>query len=234
MVTSGTASGKAPDSSPSALLGLVDGRADRLQKVGCHEPVPMPLWWRRGGGSFHASALRLCVAASCFAPDLGSRRRQRGGFRAGGAAIIRSCSGSSSSKPRSSAACSMASSNAGTFPERVRSLGKVPPRERKWRPDDGSPDSLPGGAAPGTDAGQALQDGTTCQNGMVGTPPNCRCPENSELLGGNCVHYTASACSKGLASDALPQACQGVEEKLSCTMRQDGMKDCCCLTYDKF
>ena len=69
---------------------------------------------------------------------------------------------------------------------------------------------------------------------MVGTPPNCRCPENSELLGGNCVHYTASACSKGLASDALPQACQGVEEKLSCTMRQDGMKDCCCVTYDKF
>jgi hypothetical protein len=69
---------------------------------------------------------------------------------------------------------------------------------------------------------------------MVGTPPDCRCPKNSELLGGNCVHYTASACSNGLASDAMPQACQGVEEKLSCTMRQDGLKDCCCLTYDKF
>ncbi len=113
-------------------------------------------------------------------------------------------------------------------------FGKSATPGAKMEPDDGSPDSLPGGAAPGTDAGQALQDGTTCQNGMVGTPPNCRCPENSELLGGNCVHYTASACSKGLASDALPQACQGVEEKLSCTMRQDGMKDCCCLTYDKF
>jgi hypothetical protein len=75
---------------------------------------------------------------------------------------------------------------------------------------------------------------TTCQHGMVGTPPDCRCPKNSELLGGNCVHYTASACSNGLASDAMPQACQGVEEKLSCTMRQDGLKDCCCLTYDKF
>ena len=69
---------------------------------------------------------------------------------------------------------------------------------------------------------------------MVGTPPNCRCPPNSELLGGNCVHYTASACSNGLAADALPQSCRGVEEKLSCTLRQDGLKNCCCVTYDKF
>jgi len=69
---------------------------------------------------------------------------------------------------------------------------------------------------------------------MVGTPPNCHCPKNSEQLGGNCVHYTASACSNGLASDAMPQACRGAEEKLSCSMRQDGMKDCCCVTYDKF
>jgi len=75
---------------------------------------------------------------------------------------------------------------------------------------------------------------TGCQKGMVGAPPDCRCPKNSELLGGNCVHYTASACSNGLASDALPQACGGVEEKLSCTPRQDGLKDCCCVTYDKF
>jgi hypothetical protein len=75
---------------------------------------------------------------------------------------------------------------------------------------------------------------TGCQKGMVGTPPDCRCPQGSELLGGNCVHYTASACSSGLAPDALPQACRGVEEKLSCTMRQDGLKDCCCVTYDKF
>jgi hypothetical protein len=69
---------------------------------------------------------------------------------------------------------------------------------------------------------------------MVGTPPDCRCPPSSELLGGNCVRYTASACSNGLAADALPQACRGVEEKLSCTMRNDGLKDCCCVTYDKF
>ena len=44
-----------------------------------------------------------------------------------------------------------------------------------------------------------------CQRGMVGTPPNCHCPKNSELLGGNCVHYTAT-CSNGLAADAPPQA----------------------------
>jgi hypothetical protein len=71
-----------------------------------------------------------------------------------------------------------------------------------------------------------------CQHGMVGTPPNCHCPRNSELLGGNCVHYTAT-CSTALAADAVPQPCQGAEEKLACKMRQDGLKDCCCLTYDK-
>ena len=32
----------------------------------------------------------------------------------------------------------------------------------------------------------------------------------------------------------LPQACRGVEEKLSCKMRPDGFKDCCCVMYDKF
>jgi hypothetical protein len=73
---------------------------------------------------------------------------------------------------------------------------------------------------------------TTCQGGMVGMPPNCSCPKNSELLGGNCVHYTAT-CSNGLSADSLPQACQSAEEKLSCKMRQDGLKDCCCLLYDK-
>jgi hypothetical protein len=71
-----------------------------------------------------------------------------------------------------------------------------------------------------------------CQHGMVGTPPNCHCPRNSELLGGNCVHYSAT-CHTGLSADANPQACPGAEEKLACKMRQDGLKDCCCLTYDK-
>jgi hypothetical protein len=74
---------------------------------------------------------------------------------------------------------------------------------------------------------------TPCQHGMVGTPPNdCHCPRNSELLGGNCVHYSAT-CHSALAADAIPQPCLGAEEKLACKMRQDGLKDCCCLTYDK-
>jgi hypothetical protein len=94
-------------------------------------------------------------------------------------------------------------------------------------PGTWSTESNPSGAAPAPDP-------NACQGGMIGTPPNCRCPPSSELLGGNCVRYTASACSNGLAADALPQACRGVEEKLSCTMRNDGLKDCCCVTYDKF
>lgn len=85
-----------------------------------------------------------------------------------------------------------------------------------------------------TPSGAPAPDGSACHGGMVGTPPNCRCPPNSELLGGNCVRYTASTCSNALAADALPQACRGVEEKLSCRMREDGLKDCCCVIYDKF
>jgi hypothetical protein len=92
----------------------------------------------------------------------------------------------------------------------------------------------PGGWSTEQGTAGGTQDATACQHGMVGTPPNCQCPKNSELLGGNCVHYTASACSNGLAPDALPQACRGVEEKLSCKMRPDGFKDCCCVMYDKF
>lgn len=57
------------------------------------------------------------------------------------------------------------------------------------------------------------------------------CPKNSELLGGTCVHYTATC--KALAADAPPQVCPSIEEKLSCKMRPDGLKDCCCVTYDK-
>jgi hypothetical protein len=30
-----------------------------------------------------------------------------------------------------------------------------------------------------------------------------------------------------------PEPCQDLEAKLSCKMRQDGLKDCCCLVYDK-
>jgi len=63
--------------------------------------------------------------------------------------------------------------------------GAIPPAGGAWTTDQGT-----AGATP---------DATVCQHGMVGTPPNCQCPKNSELLGGNCVHYTASACSNGLA-----------------------------------
>ena len=58
------------------------------------------------------------------------------------------------------------------------------------------------------------------------------CPPNTELLGGNCVPYTAR-CKNGMALDAMPQAC-AMEEKQVCRPRGDGLKDCCCLTYSKF
>lgn len=58
------------------------------------------------------------------------------------------------------------------------------------------------------------------------------CPPNTELLGGNCVPYTAR-CKNGMALDALPQAC-AMEEKQVCRPRGDGLKDCCCITYSKF
>jgi len=67
----------------------------------------------------------------------------------------------------------------------------------------------------------------------VGAPPGCHCPKSSELLGGNCVHYTTTACQTELPANVNPETCQGADEKLACKPRQDGLKDCCCLTYDK-
>jgi len=61
----------------------------------------------------------------------------------------------------------------------------------------------PGGTAEATSTG--------CQHGMVGRPPNCHCPKNSELLGGNCIHYSAT-CRNGLAADFTPQLCEGADE----------------------
>jgi hypothetical protein len=81
--------------------------------------------------------------------------------------------------------------------------------------------------------GSAEAAASACQHGMVGAPPNCHCPKSSELLGGNCVHYTATMCQNELPVNVNPEPCQDVEAKLSCKMRQDGLKDCCCLTYDK-
>src|SRR5581483_1599950 len=82
-------------------------------------------------------------------------------------------------------------------------------------------------------AGTAEATSGGCEHGMVGTPPKCHCPANSELLGGHCVHYTATMCQNELPVNVNPEPCQDVEAKLSCKMRQDGLKDCCCLTYDK-
>ena len=93
-----------------------------------------------------------------------------------------------------------------------------------------APDASGSYCEPPGAASEAVDTG--CGRGMVGTPPNCHCPKNSELLGGNCVHYTAT-CSNGLAADAPPQACAAPDERLACKMRQDGLKDCCCLLYDK-
>jgi hypothetical protein len=84
--------------------------------------------------------------------------------------------------------------------------------------------------APAAPAAAAANAG--CEHGMVGTPPNCGCPKNSELLGGNCVHYTA-ICRTGLPANVAPQPCEGADEKLACKSHDNGLKDCCCLTYDK-
>jgi hypothetical protein len=82
-------------------------------------------------------------------------------------------------------------------------------------------------------AGTAEAAPSACQHGMVSTAGACRCPKSSELLGGNCVHYTATMCQSELPVNVNPEPCQDLEAKLSCKMRQDGLKDCCCLTYDK-
>jgi hypothetical protein len=58
------------------------------------------------------------------------------------------------------------------------------------------------------------------------------CPQSSELLGGKCVRYNAT-CRQPVGADSLVPSCQGTEEKLVCKLRPDGMKDCCCLLYDK-
>ena len=38
----------------------------------------------------------------------------------------------------------------------------------------------------------------------------------------------------GPFANANPQACTSAEEKQVCTVRPDGLKDCCCRTYSKF
>jgi len=87
-----------------------------------------------------------------------------------------------------------------------------------------APDALPSGE------GQLPPGGESGGSGV--TPGPGGCPPSSELLGGKCVRYSAT-CRQPVGADALVQACQGSEEKLVCKLRPDGMKDCCCLVYDK-
>lgn len=64
------------------------------------------------------------------------------------------------------------------------------------------------------------------------TPGPAGCPPSTELLGGKCVHYTAT-CRQPVGASSAVQSCAGTEEKLVCKPRGDGMKECCCLVYDK-
>ena len=91
----------------------------------------------------------------------------------------------------------------------------------------------PGNALPAAPPASPATTATGCPAGMAGSPPNCRCPKGTEQLGGHCIAYTES-CTTGLAANANPQACPGAEEKQVCTVRSDGLKDCCCRIYSKF
>ena len=97
---------------------------------------------------------------------------------------------------------------------------------QEMTPETGGEPLATEGAAP-----SAVPGG--CPGGMAGSPPNCRCPKGTEQLGGHCIAYT-EACATGLAANANPQACPSAEEKQVCTVRPDGLKDCCCRTYSKF
>jgi hypothetical protein len=110
--------------------------------------------------------------------------------------------------------------------------GKGGTPEAKPKPDDASEGLTGDQGLTGPASGGAI-DPNACRPAMVGTPPNCRCPPNSELLGGTCVRYTASTCSNALAVDALPKPA-AARGKTLVQMREDGLKDCCCVTYDQF
>ncbi len=97
------------------------------------------------------------------------------------------------------------------------------------RPDEQPPLAPP--PAPGQV--EAAAPATVCKGGAAGASPGtCRCPANSEQLGGACVRYTAR-CNKALAAIGPVEACAGAEERLACKIRADGLRDCCCLTYEK-
>lgn len=95
--------------------------------------------------------------------------------------------------------------------------------------------NIPGASSGGTskapmDAGEAPASNEAGNTPPSATPANC--PRNTELLGGACVHYTAS-CRSGVAANANVPPCQNTEEKLVCKMGSDGLRHCCCQLYNK-
>jgi hypothetical protein len=100
----------------------------------------------------------------------------------------------------------------------------------KNAPPTPAPEAAPQETVPSGE-GQLPPGGET-GGGTAVTPGPAGCPPSSELLGGKCVRYYAT-CRQPVAADALMPSCAGSEEKLVCKPRPDGMKDCCCLVYDK-
>jgi hypothetical protein len=96
-------------------------------------------------------------------------------------------------------------------------------------PSQPAPESVPQAAPSGEGQLPASPDGS---GGTAVTPGPAGCAPGSELLGGKCVRYYA-ACRAPVAASALVQSCAGTEEKLVCKPQSDGMKECCCLVYDK-
>lgn len=236
MVTSRTASGKAPDSAAFDGGGRITGHLF----AGDGRAAMFPLLWHYTGEVAEGLFMRefrafvLNAGATLLLLAFGSNTA---------AALVQAPEPSSAGAPglilKAAIECGVFDGKFQCRPVRggARQFGKsAKPGDDLEKPT--SPETAPGGLLPGTGGGQAVQGGTpdpnACQGGMVGTPPNCRCPESTEQLGGICVRYTASTCSNGLAVNASPEACQGVEEKISCKLREDGLKDCCCVTYDKF
>ena len=93
-------------------------------------------------------------------------------------------------------------------------------------------ESPPPSETPPSGEGQLPPPGAAPDAGSGVTPGPGGCPPSSELLGGKCVHYTAT-CRQPVGASSPVQSCAGTEEKLVCKPRADGMKDCCCLVYDR-
>lgn len=116
--------------------------------------------------------------------------------------------------------------------------GKIPGTQRQIPDSPAQPAPDPVTSAPGASnvdqlpSASAGPGASTCQNGMVGTPPNCYCPKNSELLGGRCIPYRA-ICQAPAPAESPIQPCTSAEEKLVCKTRQDGLRECCCMTYER-